>query len=128
MMNFDPKMMIGLLFQTHQQFTLTNPIFQHPIKNLDKINENKAKIIETMKSLNTKESFNVFANKCLDDLNKLNLAYGTAHYGYQFWISMALTSIYGGDVTIPNGCCAVEHCSINQLYDIVSDNLLINIL
>lgn len=126
-MNFDPKMMIGLLFQTHQQFTMTNPISQHPIKNLDKINENKTKIIEIISSLKTKENFENFSNKCLIDLNKLNLAYGTAHYGYQFWVSVALTAIYNGELAIANGCCAVEHCSINQLYDIVSDNLLSSI-
>lgn len=123
-MNFDPKMMIGILFQTHQHLTLNSPIKEHPIKNLDKINENKLKLKEIIVSFQNKEAFEKFANKCSKELDKLNLAYGTAHYGCNFWVSVVLTSIYNDKVTVPNGCCAVENCSINKLYDIVSDILI----
>ncbi len=123
-MNFDPKMMIGIMFQTHQHMTLNNPIAHHPIKNLDKINENKVKMKEIIFTFQNKESFELFANDCSKELDKLNLLYGTAHHGCPFWISVVLTAIYNDNSTIPNGCCAIENCSINQLYDIVCDKLL----
>lgn len=123
-MNFDPKMMIGLLFQTQQQFTINNPISQHPIKNLFQINEKNEHIKNKIETLKSKENFETFANKCLDDLNKLNLSYGTAHYGYQYWVTVVISTILSNKDSIPNGCCTQEECSINQLYDIICSNLL----
>jgi acetyltransferase-like isoleucine patch superfamily enzyme len=123
-MNFDPNFLVGILFQTHQQFTLTQPFVQHPIKNLEKINENEEQIKNIIKSFQQKEQFETFSKKCLEDLNKLNLPYGTAHYGYQFWVNVAIVSIYKEEASIPNGCCSTENCSINILYDIVCDNLI----
>ncbi len=123
-MNFDQKMMIGMLFKTHQHMTLNSPFIRHSIKNLDKINDNKLKVKEIIISFQNKEAFEKFANECLTELDKLNLAYGTAHYGCNFWVSIALISIVNDKSTMPNGCCAVENCTINTLYDIVSDKLI----
>ncbi len=124
-MNFDSKIIIGILFQTHREFTTNKPFYRHPIKNLKKLEENREKINQLILDFNNEESFLIFSNNCLKELNKLNLAYGTAHYGYKYWVSVYLTSFYNKENTIPNGCCNVKECSINELYDIISDQLLL---
>lgn len=120
-MAFDPNMMLGILFETHKQFTLAQPIAMYKIENSGKIEENLSHVFTNV------ETRELFAKNCLIKLNQLNLPRGTAHYGYNFWIDVALSCIkrdlHADYIKFPNGCCSLENCSINVLYKIVYDSL-----
>jgi hypothetical protein len=114
--------MEALLFMAHQYATENSPICYYSINN--------ERIISDDVFVGFSDDNNIldqFAERCLDDLNKLNLPQGTVHYGYKYWISVALNNIYAqrhlSTINIPNGCCNVESCPINKLYQIVYNQL-----
>lgn len=122
-MNFaDPRMIVGMLFEGHKFATQSSPLVYYTIKNTKTLDKEK------IQQLQLKENMNKFMKSCIDEFNSLNLAYGTAHYGAEFWIITALNAIYSqidqDTINIPNGCCVIPSCSINKLYEIVYDKLV----
>ena len=84
------------------------------------------------------ESFTSFTNACAQDFLKLGLPYGSVHMAPNAWIKIVLdtlrthynrtttrvdTSGVETSVQIPNGCCNVPTCPLNQFYQIVINNL-----
>ena len=112
------KALIGILFEAHQHFTINSPIYQHPVKNLDNIDMEK--VYELLHDIN---KIDTFAKKCYEDLEKMNLSYGTVHYRHKFWVDVALVALNSKKNTIPNGCCSATDCTVNIFYDIICENL-----
>jgi len=124
-----------MLHSVHVQLTLSNkPPFFYTV-DISRIDPIKLAMVSQ------KESFPKFANACISDFQKLNLPYGSAHLTPAVWIQVALDSIKRTlrpcsstdsegvastaaiECDIPNGCCNMPSCSINQLYQIVINNL-----
>jgi hypothetical protein len=124
---------INILYQMHIQQTISKGcMFQY------KTNFNKSKINYSLLALNNKELINKmihdyhpdykhFVERCWFVFKNTypNLPIGSVHVNPEIWIQICLLNVIKfldsneNEISIPNGCCNSENCSINLLYKTV---------
>jgi len=122
-MNFDPKMMVQLLYQTHAQMTKTNPITYHefPVPNMDF--KDLVDPIEKLENL-IKTAYGTYQQT---EQGKL---YGSVDVNPSFWTSIYISAMAQARIDqntigrVPNGCCNVDRCGIRKFYEVLHNTIM----
>lgn len=111
-MNFNPDMMLNILYQTHISCTLNNPICYNK---LDVSNSHDVEDLDIEQI--TEKSFAKF--------EELKLPRGSVHLNPKIWTQIFFNVLKSNkgktEINIPNGCCTNNHCPVKQYYHIIAE-------
>jgi hypothetical protein len=113
-MNFNPDILLKILYESHINNTLNNPItyhiFEKKLNNYDKFI--KDDIITEIIS-------NVYKKYKEEPESKFK---GSVDINPSIWVKIYLESMKnnnGRSVQVPNGCCNTNKCGIKKYYELI---------
>ena len=116
--NFDPDMILKLLYQTHISATMQNPICHHefPKLNIDlsQINDNiiTKRIDECYVKYKTTDEGQIRSSVDINPDEWVDI----------FIIAMVKSIDASGNIQVPNGCCNTDKCGIKKFYEIIYEH------
>ena len=120
MNTFDPDFLLGILFQTHVQGTISDKppfTFKHT----------PSEPIETPISI-TEDLIGEINARAYPKYQSLGKPRSTVDIQPLVWTQIALLSLNksysDNEITFPNGCCTLSDCNINEYYKIVIESYL----
>lgn len=144
-MNLSGDFIVNLLFQTHANMTINNPLTLN--KFTGKYSKLKPKLLENINKTIEDKCDNVYFNtlfeECYREFKELNNPYGSVDCNPEFWFSIFKASFYNTKdiqkfslneldnysedseytINVPNGCCTQEICYITVFYGIINKHI-----
>jgi len=111
-MNFTPKMLLNLMFNTHVQVTRSNnPITYHKFL----LNDINYTLYYNKNSIN-KIANHIYSKYKLEPESKLK---GSVDINPNIWVEFYLKNMIDNNGNVPNGCCNTDNCGIKKFYYLI---------